>query len=359
MKKLLTIVLIAGFSACTVPEQLVVTNIQDLTRYPSGCSVYALPRTRLAVTITAVSYTTVPGPYSSYAEEFLGISEVPLNKQTHWELRDIYLHEIVEPDPDYYYSLESSDPEGLQPKLEELRGKGYITDPGAIISRQSVNSSLQKSPEPVYFTDLSINLFSEGNSERKKAKADRPVDLPVTTARDRGDSYKARAEEAAAFIIKIRKRRFKLLSGQYEVFPEGVALQTSVEELNRLEEEYLSLFIGKVNTDTLKRTFLFTPAFNQELEREELCRFSEDNGFLEARSASGRPVVLDIRNMDFTRHLKQVQLPLGGPGHEGILLYRIPEKAAIKILYGSSTALEAEMKIYQYGATVPLQVLSK
>jgi hypothetical protein len=42
-----------------------------------------------------------------------------------------------------------------------------------------------------------------------------------------------KAQEAALFIFKIRKRRFKLLAGQYDVFPEEQALATSVREIKQ------------------------------------------------------------------------------------------------------------------------------
>jgi hypothetical protein len=60
--------------------------------------------------------------------------------------------------------------------------------------------------------------------------------------RNDGDikSLEEKAEEAAAFIYKLRKRRFKLLVGQEQPVPDGNALDISIRELDELEKEYLS-----------------------------------------------------------------------------------------------------------------------
>ena len=179
------------------------------------------------------------------------------------------------------------------------------------------------------------------------------MDLPVIKQKEAVKSVNEKARDAADFIIKIRKRRFKLLAGQYDVYPEGTALETSIRELNELEKEYLSLFIDKVYTDTIANTYFYIPQAGQNLERNVFCRFSDETGFYDATSASGRPLVLELKSLQFTEGLKQLQLPHNGSSYENMLLYRIPDKASVRIFYGSSVLLDAEVKIYQYGSFVP------
>jgi hypothetical protein len=180
--------------------------------------------------------------------------------------------------------------------------------------------------------------------------------MPVTKSKSGIKTTEQKAEEAANFIIKIRKRRFKLLAGQYEVYPEGVALETSVRELNELEQNYLSLFIGKVYTDTIERVFYYTPQVGQTLERNIICRFSEETGIQEAISLAGTPLVLELKNMQFNAALRDVRNPFAGPTYENIIFYRLPDKAYTRVLYGSANLIESEIEVFQYGVLIPCSV---
>ncbi|MBN1950912.1 MAG: DUF4831 family protein [Bacteroidales bacterium] len=361
MKKIIYLIIPFLLVACSSAEKTVVTNIQDLTQYPEGSSLYALPRTRIAVSLEAVSMRTLPGPYCEFAEEFLGIEGAPQEESIKWEISGAKVGVILEPDPEYYYCIASEDGNQLMDQLSKLRDEGYVMMPADLASIGDESVSATALTPNVHYTDLSVKPYLDDDEEAtsKKTKARVPVDLPVIRAGDAGDSKREKAFEAASFIIKIRKRRFKLLAGQYEVVPEGKALEVSVRELNRLEEEYLSLFVGKTYTDTTSRNFYFTPGSNPDIERKELCRFSEKNGFEKGEGNGGRPVVLDMRELNYTSAFRQIMLPYHNPGYENTLLYRIPEKASIRILEGSAVIFKGEVPVYQYGVVVPLGIGGK
>jgi hypothetical protein len=356
MKKTILFALLISLLACSVQEKIIVTNVHDLASYPPDTYLYALPRTRLAFTIQAVRHTTIPGPYAEYSKKYLGIEGVPRLSFTSWEITGIEMKEMQEPDPDYYYALQTRKASATEDILEKLYHNGHILNTCDFLSMQQFSDNHSEGPGTIYFTDRSVKHFYRTDSLRPKRdlqKKNTPVDLPVSKLQKPNSSEQVKAEEAANFIIKTRKRRFKLLSGQYTVFPEGQALETSIRELNRLEEEYLSLFIGKTYSDTSMLTCYFIPGFGQEIERKELCRFSEKTGFLDAANNAGIPVQVDIRNLKYTASLKEVQLPGTGNVHKNAILYRVPDKASVRIIYGSSTVLDAEVKVYQYGAVVP------
>lgn len=347
MKKIFYLFSLLVLMACSSSEKLVVTNIQDLTAYPEGSVVYALPRTRIMVGVEAVSTRIVPGPYARFAKAYLGIDNAPLEETLHWKVSDVDLKAITEADPVYCYAMSGANPEATFKQLEQLKAGGYILTPGDLTSFGGFISKDQDGPETVYFSDLSVKRYLD-------EEADVPLDLPVMAASEDLESLQEKAKSAADFIIKIRKRRFKLLAGQYEVFPDGKALEISVRELDKLEEDYLSLFIGKTYQDTVVRRYTFTPGNNPEIERKELCRFSEESGFHENGGNSGRPIVLDLRNLKLTSVFRNVRLPYPNPGYENTLLYRIPDKALVRIIEGSAVIYEGELKVSQYGVVVPL-----
>lgn len=358
MKKFSYILLLLFVTfACVSKSKITVTNIQDLAAYTENSIVYSIPRSRIALTTIAVRHFTIPGPYRNYAEKYLGIKNTPSISKTEWELNNVVLDVIQQADPDYYFSVQTSNPKTTFDEFLELTEGGMALKLDDHNSFFQFKKSFEDIPEPIHFTDLSVkkNLL-ESKSKVNFSQVDVPVDLPFSKQKKGIKTINQKAEEAANFIIKIRKRRFKLLSGQYDVFPEGIALETSINELNKLEKEYLYLFIGKTYSDTITKTFFFIPQTNQELERYVFCRFSDETGFHDALGTVGKPLVMELRNMHFTEVLHNLQFPLSGPTYENILFYRIPDMASVKIFYSSKTIIEAEIKICQYGALVPWSI---
>ncbi|MBN1598314.1 MAG: DUF4831 family protein [Bacteroidales bacterium] len=353
MKSCLNYFIIILLLACSPVGNIMVTNVHDLAAYPENSIIYALPRTRIKITVTALKHEIIPGPYNKYAEKYLGIVGSPSVSTIMWEISDIVVNTNTEPDPDHYYALQTEEGKNVTSDLLEMTSNGLILKLDNYNPFIQFHDDYNDSPEPIHFTDLSVKRNIDGSSKPNKKGTDIPTDLPVSKKHTGVKSIEKKAEEAANFIIKIRKRRFKLLAGQYDVFPEGQALETSVRELNELEQEYLSLFTGKIYTDTVVRNFHYIPKPGTNLERNVFCRFSEENGFLDPLGAAGKALVLELKNKEFTSVLDHLQMPYEGPGKENIILYRIPDITEASIFYSSINILEAELKIFQYGKLVP------
>jgi len=361
-KNILLLVTCLPIAACIGPEKIIVTNVHDLAALPPDSYIYSVPRNRIMINISAVRHYSVPGPYHEYAEELLSIQGAPSLSATDWEICSIDVMPVNEPDPEYYFSIQAGSSSSVPGKLLELTSSGLVMKPDEFNPFLDYSTGYDDLPEPLHFTDLSVKRnFEDETSVKPESKGSLsvPIDMPMIKHTDEFKSTEQKAVEAANFIVKIRKRRFKLLAGQYEVFPEEQALETSVREMNALEKEYLSLFIGKVYSDTLHRTYFYTPVSGKEIEQNVFCRFSDETGFYDPMSASGQPLILELKNLQFTEGLKQLQFPYAGPRYENMILYRIPDNASIRIFYGSSIILEAEMKIFQYGVFVPYHLQVK
>ena len=98
---------------------------------------------------------------------------------------------------------------------------------------------------------------------------------------------------AMAIFFSLRKRRFDIVSGEVDHAQDGKALQVSLAELKRLEDSYLSLFVGKVLYDTVSFCYSYVPT-SAASQNSILFRFSEDRGALNADDLSGRPVMLEL-----------------------------------------------------------------
>ncbi len=354
--QLAAIALLFCLTACSPTAKISVTNLHDLANYQANSMIYALPRTRLAIELEIFHHHTVPGPYYAYAEKYLGIKGAPSVSTQTFELGTVRLHPFREADPDYYYSLTSSIPSVDLSRFYTFCDAGLLLDNQNFLSFSEYRPADTEDTDIIYFTDLSVKKkVISGNGKAMKQKDSNlvPTDLPVTKSKEQKRSTEDMAKAASDFIIKIRKRRFKLMAGQYDVFPEGTALETAIRELNALEEEYLSLFIGKTYTDTLKQTYFYAPQAAQDLERTVICRISEETGFEDPGSTAGKPLVLELKSLGNTDALKDIAFPQAGPVYEDVIFYRLPEKALIRLFYGSKIVIEAEEPVYQYGPLVP------
>src|SRR6056297_2532615 len=82
------LILFAGCSTEKVATTKV-SEIGDLNEPVDKGLIYSLPKTELYFHITLVKTTVIPGPYNSYGEELLGLSQVPHSLNTYWDISDI------------------------------------------------------------------------------------------------------------------------------------------------------------------------------------------------------------------------------------------------------------------------------
>jgi hypothetical protein len=170
----------------------------------------------------------------------------------------------------------------------------------------------------------------------------------------REKTLEQKAEEAANFLIKLKKRRFRMVSGLNDSTPQGEAMNAALQELARLEEAYLSLFTGKKTVYHHQRNFHYTPATGKKTDRTVLFRFSDNEGFLDARETRGKPVLFDLTGMSKIKGLEQS----ASFAHldDNMILYRIPDLVNVKLIYGESVLSEALMPVFQSGALVRMEL---
>lgn len=354
LKKPYIVLLVLFFVSCS-SSRITTTNLHDLASFEEGGELYALPQTRLMFTAKAVKSTFIPGPYCDYAKKYLGIDNVQKLPKTKWSLLDFDLAKITEPDPDHFYSVKVEGKTHFDTGLKGLQKEGLLLLPVSLKGFQIDYNGKVDPVLDIQHKDLSVKPFyTESKSNTNKSGRDTlNSSLPVYSKHLNAKTKETKAKEAAAFIIKIRKRRFKLLAGQYEVFPEGTALETSVRELNQLEEEYLALFIGKESSDTIKKVFSYVPIGNEKIQRTSLFRFSETAGYISPNSPRGEAVVVEITNLEKTATLDQLQLPVSATSYTNLVFYRLPDRASIKTHLGSHLLHEAEIPVCQFGALIP------
>ncbi len=179
------------------------------------------------------------------------------------------------------------------------------------------------------------------------------VKVPILRKQKDAKTLEQKAEEASNLIIKIRKRRMKLMTGEYDVFPEGKALEISIEELNKLEKEYMALFIGKTYTEKYRRSFFAVPAGGTE--KLVIAKFSDGKGILPVESLEGKDVEIAIKPIHvFPFDIGETE---GNP--ENTLYYRIPSVCNLHVTASEDMLYEGRLSIFQSGHILPLPVRKK
>ncbi|MBN2481880.1 MAG: DUF4831 family protein [Bacteroidales bacterium] len=341
--------------SCSPAGKISVSNVNDTKSISAGSEIYSLPLTIIDVTVYAEEITIVPGPYHEYADKYLSIENVPAAEKKVWTISDIRLGLHEEVDPDFVFCMEKTGRLNQFPGIERLLEDSLILFPGNFPGKILFYNTLPDREDDIHYFDLSVKRnFDVEDSEVivSMVLPGTDEDKRLMNARAQEKTLERKAEEAANFIIKLRKRRFKLVAGQYDYMPEGLAMTEALRQLDKIEEEYLSLFTGKRVTRQHVRTFHFTPGNDVDNERLVLFRFSDTEGFLNASEEQGKPVLLELTNSNKTTGLDGV-----GPSirsNNKFIIYRIPDLAYGKILFGEKLIVDAYIPVFQYGKIVTL-----
>ena len=355
MKKLIYyIAVVTMLSACatTEPVQLRVTPLGQEPTKAKQKLVYALPQTVLKVEVTLREVRSIPGPYWEYAEKYLGLKEVVKTKSSRWNIWDVVIGEHQELDPLHFYSLNVMegvfDGESLTPYLEQ----GIVMTGTETIHESIKSNGLQSTSRDnfVRYEDMGVSNNFEERTETmyKTIVTDTAfVEVPVQRTVVQQKSSATKAKEAADFLLELRTRRFEMLTGEYEAYPDGEAMGASIQKLDLMEASYLSLFTGKTITRVMKRTWFIVPETGVDQSSYALDFFSNQLGFIPAEMKEGQALEVMINPMGKTIRVGGYFSANSVPPNA--LLYRIPDLAELKVMLGEQALTTHRLSIYQSG----------
>ncbi|MEZ5197358.1 MAG: DUF4831 family protein [Bacteroidales bacterium] len=253
----LNIALIAVAALCiflgSVIAQVNVTHINEGTDITGKRGVlYALPRVNIAVDITVDKTEYIAGPYAEYAGKYLDLDDVSSSNYNEYNITDIRLYAISEPDPDHFYLVEFDEKTAKENKamILSLSEQGLIAGMQGPFSSETmqkeVKSTVIGSGESGFFQYYAeTNLYEHTDTIIKKVVVDTvSVESVYFDKKWLERSSEDKALEAANKISRIRENRFNLLTGYHEIpYPAGT-MQYMDEQLEKMLQEYLSLFTG-------------------------------------------------------------------------------------------------------------------
>lgn len=313
---------------------------------------YYLPRTTVIVEVEAVQEYHYAGPYAAFAKRLLGI-EVPQQDQVTSRITEIRLAPVLEADLDSFFTVR---PPKEENPLLTLSPQGLVAlEPGQTAENLTWRFS----------TPSREDFFAEGLTAGQKAQSylsyqnilrgdSLMVQTPVQQTRMVDKTLEDKAVEAAGIILTARKERVNIATGNTDASFSGEALGAALDELTRVEQEYLRLFAGVRRSVPVSARFELTPRPTVRGQRYPVFVLSEKEG-----PVAGGPGTVYYIQLSDVRKPAPEQDPDGKKSSrkKEVLHYREPAICTVQLLEGDRELLETRLPVYQLGATrtLPLQ----
>ena len=356
MKRFSIIAVFALFITTCSFAQIKVFPISDTeTTIKKNAFMYYLPQTTLEVKIKVTTETLVPGPYSKYAEKYLCIKNAATSIVSDVKIENVDINEIAQPDPNACYMVVCDHDANINYNSRGIiigYNCGEQTD-----EYKSAESHFSKNSSIVIpsFTDYGVkqNFTKNTDTTYKVVEVDSvfqkiPIYNKVIISKDE----EMKAEEAANYIIKIRKRLFKVLTAQFDTDTPPADIEIMVNELKRMESRYLELFIGKIERETKEYVFYYTPQPELTEERIPICYITEDDELVEKKAENSEPVYLVMKNAQATKEIGNFygrQHDIKKKEKEMGLYYRIPSDVVVSVDFDDFTYYKSVISIPQCG----------
>lgn len=311
---------------------------------PNGSVIYALPRTTVTLTVEAQYKVFTAGPYAQYAQKYLGY-DAKRTSSTDCIITDITVTPYVEADPAERYAINLS--EKVSSNFLQFCSQGLIVMSDSYTGRQTpFRFASQAGAEAFIGKAPEGNLAGATTTLFRLVKSDTGFEkVGVQQSQVVEKSLEKKAEEAAKAIFNIRERKTQIITGDTDATFSGEALGAAVAELNRMEEEYLSLFYGITETSVQKVSFDIIP--KNGVNKYTAFKIADGQGLVSAAAAQGRAVSIELT----AENAGAVNASGAKASSGAVVNYRIPAVVLCRIVDSGKTLFETRFPVYQFGQT--------
>lgn len=250
------------------------------------------PRTVLGVDLTVEKETVLSGPYARYAQKFFGV-RAPLTDKTIYTLKGATV---------------------------------ALADNVAVASVPVLAQPVQQA-------------LSHSRSEAEFARLQPDKTDMVTPALEDA------ARDAANAVFSLRKHRMELITGEAGENVFGAGLDAALREIERLEQDYLELFLGKRMIVTTSDPYTISPKVGKK--QYVLCRFSPDAGIVPDSDLSGEMVLLQIEPSGDTAYAYEASRK-----EVATATYRIADPSECVVMCGNRVLTKAVLPVFEFGRTI-------
>lgn len=284
---------------------------------------YALPRTVIKLDLIIDETELIEGPCSDYAY-MVGANDYITSDGMEYHLRDIRMSTYAEADPSATFFVSMS-PRKDDAAAFYLTSKGILQGVGImggeLIEPTVVEEACKASNQDRIFK------FQYGNGMRGRDQL---------------------ARSAAEMVNRIREEKIKLLTGFQETAFTLDTYRQMYADLDAMEQEYLSLFVGKRIVNTVVQTVYVT--LTKDVPSQTVGSFSEEKGFSSYDLGLGNTLTVQAISLQTTGSINPPsQSAVETLSHDNKLFYRIPETAYVKVSLGDDVLIERRETLAQFG----------
>lgn len=351
--KVLNIILLSVFVLTSYQADSQIINQGE--KLPQGAIVYSLPSTTIQFVAEAGHESFIAGPYARFAQKYLGI-QAREESGEFYKLNSVEMTPYIEADYTSNIALNLGSSKNASANFLQFISQGLIIWSDSNAGKEEKMRFPKMQDKASFASSMSTsNLTNEKSTLYKTVQTTTGLEkVAVQQNQVVEKSLEKRAEESAALIFRLRAKRVDIITGETDATFSGEALKSAIDEINRLESDYLSLFIGKSSFDTQRMSFELVPAADNPKQIYIAFRISESLGLLPSNNLSGRPIVLEL-----TTEGKIADNPLMDiTNSKGRVLYRKPATMIAKLTDGQNLLLQSRIPIYQLGSILsfPLEV---
>ena len=337
MKKLFLILFV--IVSLKLDAQYIINYAKNVKQTETDGIYYYLPRNVIRLDFVVEKNQDYKGKYSSYAKEMLNTDNYIKENKTTYKIIKVNVNTLTEADPSMVFHVATDDKAKEAPKYE------ICFDNDGIIKSFGCQTSLADSSNDVKvdnvlnenkILDYQYIVLEDKDDEEEKSKyTDKEIALSIL-------------EE----IKKLRVAYFDLISGYQEV-DYGKTMNYMVEELKALENEYLSMFVGKTNTETLTKTFYVIP--NEGENSVVIGKFSNTEGF--SATKTGEVVRINFTDLSKSSVINNLSTDeIQNTTYTNKLFYRNPANVTMQVTCGDKVFYENRLKISQLGNVILLSM---
>lgn len=173
--------------------------------------------------------------------------------------------------------------------------------------------------------------------------------LPSNRLNNAALSPEQQAAATADLIFSLRKHRVDLITGETGENVFGAGLRAALDEIERLEKEYLAMFYGTTVTTQHVERFTITPS--RDKVDYLLCRYRAGEGIVSIADLAGEAVMLHIAPAE---KIDLSGLPIADEKAKTKSEYIVANPSQCTLLCGTNELVKITLPLFQYGSRVHL-----
>ena len=305
------------------------TEVNTFSPGKNEGATYALPDTKIEITVTATCVTRTPGEFSRYAERYLRINDAITEHENRWTIDGIEIETVGVPNPEKRFTI----------KLNKSTASNITLGSNGVIESINCEPLEENTVKP-------LPTHTGGPKETATQYMTGEMLQATSTAK--------LAELTAKQIYDIRESKGEILRGEADNMPtDGVGLKLVLEQLDKEEKALMELFTGRTDTTYKSMKISLLPGIEEcDTTDAVLFRFSRKLGILDKKDLAGDPVYYSMKNLRSVTTRIEVKKPLKKEG----ICYNVPGSARMEIYMRGRKLTSKELSIAQLGTT---EILSK